>query len=121
MSDGGRTLVRHDRGVLGGVNFPQLTSTTTSHRGTTIRGTLDSAPNSEFRLHFFANPRARGAEGKTFLGQTEVRTDANGQGSFTFKLRGAAAVPPGQAITAVTSFVAHTSEFSPPVVVEGAG
>ena len=51
----------------------------------TIEGTLNSTPNTNFTLEFFANaeldPSGYG-EGETFLGSTDVTTDANGDASF---------------------------------------
>ena len=60
-------------------NFPVLTSATSGT--TTIEGTFNSAPNTEFRLEFFSNsacdPSSHG-EGETFIGYTTVVTDGSG-------------------------------------------
>ncbi len=37
-------------------NFPELTSATSDDTQTTIEGTLNSTPNTTFRLEFFSNP-----------------------------------------------------------------
>jgi titin len=68
-------------------NSPNLTSATISppDQRTTITGTLDSTPKTEFTLQFFATPPDGGFdEGKTFLGQKSVTTNKKGQASFSF-------------------------------------
>ena len=59
-------------------NFPVLTSVSSSGGTTTINGTLNSTPNTTFRIEFFANdmldPSGNG-EGQIFLGSTSVMTD----------------------------------------------
>ncbi len=92
-------------------NFPVLTSAL-SNGSTTIEGTLNSTPNTEFRLEFFSNtacdPSDHG-EGENFLGSTMVTTDGSGDASFMVSL------PPAsdQFITATaTDSDGNTSEFS---------
>jgi hypothetical protein len=77
---------------------------------TTIKGTLNSKPNDLFVLEFYSNPS--GNEGKKFIGQTSVKTDASGNVSFTFKP--ANAVSAGQSVTATATRPTSrdTSEFS---------
>ncbi|MBX6313982.1 MAG: DUF11 domain-containing protein, partial [Isosphaeraceae bacterium] len=94
-------------------NTPVLTSVTTGGGTTTVRGTLNSTPNTIFTIEFYANsvPDPAGLnEGQTFLGRlTEVRTDGSGNASFTFTT--ATAVPAGQVITATaTDPAGNTSE-----------
>ena len=91
-------------------NFPVISSAKTTKKGTTITGTLNSTPNTSFRVQFFSN--ASGDEGQKFLGETGVRTDASGNASFTFKP--AQKVSKGQKITATTidTSALNTSEFS---------
>lgn len=43
---------------------------------TTINGTFTSAPNTTYRLEFFSSPTS--AQGKTFLGFSNITTDATG-------------------------------------------
>jgi CSLREA domain-containing protein len=100
-------------GGLGGnnfQNFPILNSAETAG-ATTIKGRLNSTRSTQFVVRFFANP-SNDNEGKRFLGQTNVTTDASGNtGTFTFSP--ANAVAPGQRITATaTDPGANTSEFS---------
>ena len=87
--------------------------------GTTIQGTLNSIPSSvttqTFTIQFFSSPAADPSgfgEGKSFLGETQVETDAIGNASFTFAP--AQKVPVGQFITATATndTTGDTSEFS---------
>jgi len=104
-------------------NFPVVSSATTAGGTTAIAGTLNSNPNSDFRVEFYSesvgtNFRA----GEQFLGFTNVHTDAKGNAAFTFN--SPIAVPAGQFITTTaTRLVAgtlapiETSEFSAPLAV----
>ena len=67
-------------------NFPVLTSVTPGTSGTTIAGSLNSTANTKYTIQFFANAAADPSgygEGKTYLGQTIVTTDAAGNASFS--------------------------------------
>ena len=82
-----------DIGANGVQNYPVLDWTTTGNP-TTISGTLNSAPNSRYRIELFHNdvcdtyPNSqiagghlgRFGEGETFLGAIVVETDGNGDG-----------------------------------------
>ena len=101
-------------------NFPVPSSATSSDNGTTIQGTLDSTPSTQFELEFFSNtacdPSGFG-EGQTPLGSTTVTTGESGGASFgvTFST----AVPQGQFITATAIGPNRdTSEFSQCIVVQ---
>jgi CSLREA domain-containing protein len=97
-------------------NKPVLRAATTAGAATTITGRLNSTPNQRFVLRFFANPAGEN-EGKTFLGQQALTTNANGNLSFTFGPN--QRVPLGQTVTATaTGPGGNTSEFSPPRTVE---
>jgi CSLREA domain-containing protein len=123
-------------------NFPEITSAklTTKRIGghrrkvTIIKGTLNSTPSTattrrNFALQFFGGPvadppsgpppcgPASFGEGKTFLGQTSVKTDSSGDATFTFTTR--KKVPKGQVVTATATnqTTGDTSEFSKAVVV----
>jgi uncharacterized repeat protein (TIGR01451 family) len=101
------------------LNFPVITGATAGASSTTIQGTLNSAPNTTYRIEFFssaaANPTGYG-EGQTYLGYMNVTTDSSGNSSFTATV---AAPPAGQSIFSATStdvdttsgFI-NTSEFS---------
>jgi hypothetical protein len=109
--------------LLNGANhnqaFPVITSATGSGSGTTVSGTLQSVASTTFRIEFFANTTADPSgfgQGRTYLGFTNVATDANGNvinGSFTAS--GLAPLPPGQdylSATATNLATGDTSQFS---------
>ena len=93
-------------------NFPVLTPASSGVAA--IPGTLDSTPNTEFRLEFFSNvacdPSGHG-EGASFLGSTVVTTGNDGTANFSFTVQ---TLPVGeQFITATaTGPDGSTSEFS---------
>ncbi len=94
-------------------NFPELTSATSDGTNTTITGTLDSTPNAAFTIELFANTECDGSgfgEGQTYLGSTNVMTDAECQTAFavTFPV----ALANGTPITATATGIEGTSEFS---------
>jgi CSLREA domain-containing protein len=104
-----------DSGANNLQNFPVLTSATSSGGSITIRGTLNSTPEPDFSVQFFANaacdaPSGHG-EGERLLGTADVVTDGNGNATFTASF--STAVPPGHVITATASaYGEETSEFS---------
>ncbi len=104
-NDGG-TADDSDAGPNGLQNKPVLTSATT----TTIVGVLDSKPDTPFTVRYFS--QGGGNEGKKFIGQKRVPTDADGRVTFTFSP--ANAVAAGHKITATATGPEGTSEFSAP-------
>jgi hypothetical protein len=100
-----------DLGPNGLQNKPVLTSATTSGGTTTLKGRLDSTPNTAFTVQFFSNPSGTD-EGKKFVGQKRVRTNSEGKVSFTFVP--SRRVGAGQPITATATGPEGTSEFSAP-------
>ncbi len=93
-------------------NNPVLSSARTSTTSTTVRGTLNSTPNKTFTVRFFSNPSGTD-EGRTFIGQKTVTTDASGNVTFAFSPSQKVGV--GRTVTATaTSPVGNTSEFSAP-------
>ena len=94
-------------------NFPVLSSAKKyAADTTTVRGTLDSTPNSTFRVQLFSNPSGMN-EGKTLLGSQTVSTNGAGDASFTFSTQ--KEIRLGQNITATaTGPGGNTSEFSAP-------
>jgi len=98
-------------------NFPLLTSATNSPTGTLVSGSLNSRPNTNFTIDFYASvapdPSSFG-EGQSWIGSMNVTTDGSGNAAFT------AASPAiyliGRHITATTTDAAgNTSEFSPAI------
>ena len=101
-------------------NFPVLTSVTPGTSGTTIAGSLNSTANTKYTIQFFANAAADPSgygEGKTYLGQTIVTTDAAGNASFSAVV---SAAPSGQSIFSATATdpAGNTSEFSKAIAVQ---
>jgi len=90
---------------------PVLTSIQSVVSGTAILGTVQGKPSTPYTIQFFSNA-VSGPEGKTFLGQISVTTDASGSAFFTANL--SVALDPTQPfITATaTSASGDTSEFS---------
>jgi hypothetical protein len=92
--------------------------------GTQVTGTLNSTPNTQFRIELFSCIK-NGADawgngqGQTLIGTATVTTDAAGNASFSVM---APTVPAGQFIvaTATNSASGDTSCFSPPVAVPNA-
>jgi hypothetical protein len=107
-----------DTGPNGLQNYPDLIAAEGGEY-LTITGSLQSLPDSTYILEFFTtHPGSTpgGGEGKEFLGQIEVRTDANGFVSFNVTF--GKPVPEGELITATaTAGGWSTSEFSAPIVV----
>ena len=93
-------------------NFPVLNSAAVGN-GTTISWTLNSTPNTTFRVEFFANATNDG-EGQTFLGAASVATTASGNPAVTpISTTLPAVVPANYYITATATDPAdNTSEFS---------
>jgi hypothetical protein len=92
-------------------NFPLLSSAKTVSGKTTIKGKLNSRPNSGYLIQFFSNPSGTD-EGKKYIGQKSLSTDGSGNASFTFTPSSKVGV--GQTITATAtkSTTGNTSEFS---------
>jgi hypothetical protein len=91
---------------------PTITSATTdTDTGqTTIDAVLDTAPSMIYEVVYYANPRDTG-EGKTFIGEQQVTTNANG--TFSINFIATKTVPVGQSITATaTDPTGNTSEFT---------
>lgn len=93
-----------------GQSSPVITSQTISNGVVTIRGTLQSPPDTEFLVQFFADSHSLTSSKQTYLGFTNVMTDANGKGSFrtTFALSDTDVVCNATA----TDPSGNTSEFS---------
>lgn len=96
-------------------NFPVITAVRAAETGTLIEGTLNSKPNSQFAIDFFANHSCDflgNGEGETFIGSITVTTNSSCIASFSAVLP--VAIVPGQIITVTaTDSNNNTSEFSP--------
>lgn len=92
-------------------NFPVITNAVSLPGSTRVQGYLASASNARFRIEFFYSDRTN-AEGRLYLGATNISTAANGTGVFTAVLSGYA--PTSKFITATaTDTNGNTSEFCP--------
>ena len=103
--DGGSNLLQ---------NFPVLTSATITGGVTRVAGTLNSTPQTTFRVEFFSNgacdPSGFG-EGARFLGSTDVTTDGAGNASFAVTGLGDPGADRSVTATAIDPN-GNTSEFS---------
>ena len=104
-----------DTGANNLQNFPLLTSVGSAAGSTTIQGTLNSKPNTSFRIDFYSNagcdPSGNG-EGARFFDTTNVTTDANGAAAINFI--SSMTLASGRVLTATaTDPAGNTSEFSP--------
>ena len=94
-------------------NYPLLTSTAVSDGEVTISGTLNSAANAAFTISFFSNSAcddSEHGEGETFLGESLIETDSNGDAEFEITL---SATLSDTVVTATaTDEDGNTSEFS---------
>ncbi|MFG1675354.1 hypothetical protein [Micromonospora sp. NPDC049282] len=113
-----------DAGANGGQNYPMVNSATTVAGVTTVNWRLNSLRSSQFRVEFFASGACDGSghgEGRVFLGDTVVTTNAAGNISGNTPTAVPAAV--GQLVVATATLltgaaaVDATSEFSACVVV----
>lgn len=92
-------------------NFPLLTAARIlPGPGFSIKGTLNSLPNTTYRIEFFGNSALDSSlhgEGQTYLGSINVTTNANGDASFDDP------VTSGGLITSTaTDSAGNTSQFS---------
>jgi titin len=94
-------------------NNPVLASAINGGGITTVQGTLNSTPNTTFRLDFYSQSACDASgygEGGSWLSTANVTTDAAGSAGFSVSL---GAIPLGYFITATaTDPAGNTSEFS---------
>jgi len=110
-----------DTGANNLQNYPVITSVISGGGSTNIQGSLDSAPNTTFRVEFFDNVQCHvsgNGEGQTFIGSSDIPTDANC--NATINVTFPVIVQGGHVITATaTDPTNNTSEFSACRVVVG--
>jgi hypothetical protein len=102
-------------------NFPEIMSAQSDGGSISISGMLDSIPNSEFRVEFFASPQCDPSgygEGEVFLGYSTVQTNAAGIATINANVPSNA--PAGWVITSTATQTesGNTSEFSLCAVLE---
>ena len=97
-----------------GQNYPVIVSAPIAAGTVTISGTINSNASTALHIEFFSNIACDASgfgEGRTFIGATDVVTNASGNASFGPL---AFAVPAGQPVitSTATSGAGDTSEFS---------
>lgn len=104
-----------DSGGNGLQNFPLIGSVSGTSSSTTVQGTLSSQASQVFTLEFFASPTCDPTgygEGKTYLGATNVMTDASGNAAFSVTLPVGPSPNSVLTATATQNATGNTSEFS---------
>ena len=101
-------------------NFPVISGVALGGGNLTLSGTLNSGTNALYHLEFFGNPSCDASgngEGQTFLGFTNVTTDASGSATFAVTLGN----PGGGAVftATATDTNGNTSEYSACASVSG--
>ncbi|MBO6513537.1 MAG: hypothetical protein JJ974_06200, partial [Phycisphaerales bacterium] len=96
-------------------NFPEILSAQTDDNTITIDAVLDSVPDTEFNIEFFASPVCDASgfgEGQVFLGTQTVTTDSSGMAAIETAFN--SNIPQGWVITstATDAQIGNTSEFS---------
>ena len=90
-------------------NFPTIESVAIANNSASIKGNLNSTPNTQFTIQLFSESQSLTDSRQTYLGSTNVTTNGNGDASFT------AVVPvpaPDVRINATaTNAAGDTSEF----------
>ncbi|WP_413167044.1 DUF4347 domain-containing protein [Capilliphycus salinus ALCB114379] len=96
-------------------NYPELVLAEPVENSTVVAGRFNSLPNTTYRLEFFSNAAVDASgngQGQTFIGTTEVTTDAEGNAIINANLPETGDLS-GQFITATaTDPNNNTSEFS---------
>jgi titin len=64
-------------------NSPVITSAQITNNAVTIQGTLNSQPNMQFTIQYFAEAKSLSRPVQTYLGSTSTTTDANGNATFS--------------------------------------
>jgi hypothetical protein len=64
-------------------NFPAIESVAIVNNSASIKGNLNSTPNTQFTIQFFSESQSLTDSRQTYLGSTNVTTDDNGDASFT--------------------------------------
>jgi parallel beta-helix repeat protein len=88
--------------------------------GTAIHGILNSAPQTNFKIQFFANSSLANREGRRFIGEIETTTDIAGESDFVANLKDAV-LGSTEVVSATatgldnSSNPLNTSEFSPSI------
>ena len=101
-------------------SWKDISGTSAVRGGTFIQGDLNSAPNTTYKIQFFANMNLDNREGKRFLSELFVTTDLAGGTEILANFKDVMVVT-GEVVTATAtkldadSMILSTSEFSEPV------
>ncbi|VEP16065.1 conserved hypothetical protein [Hyella patelloides LEGE 07179] len=104
-----------DTGANNLQNTPVIDSVVSNTDGTEFLGTINSLPDTTYRIEFFssgtADPSGFG-EGQTFQGEVEVETDSDGNANFEYVADNS--IPRTQVVsaTATNTETSDTSEFA---------
>jgi len=110
----------HAGGAISGpnnlLNYPVLKSAILTPSGLLVTATFNSSAAAAYTVEFFSNSTGSGsAQGKNYVANASITTDASGNATITATLP---AVGAGQILTATaTDAAGDTSEFSIPVTV----
>jgi CSLREA domain-containing protein len=111
-----------DEGANRGQNYPEISRVDDLGGGVlSIRGVLDSAPDTSYRVELFASPachRLGFGEGASFLGRLVVATDGSGRAAIG-PLTVAAPIGQGAVTATAADFAGNTSELSPCLPIDG--
>ena len=100
-----------DTGANDFQNFPEITCISGDGSSTTFMGTLGSQPSTAYRIEIFSNAACQSSSGRTYLGFTDVTTDAGGSAAINVTLP--VGLPVGTPVTATaTDPNGNTSEYS---------
>lgn len=72
-----------DSGANNLQNFPAIESVAIANNSASIKGNLNSTPNTQFTIQFFSESQSLTDSKQTYLGNTNVTTNGSGDASFT--------------------------------------
>jgi len=100
----------HPNYVNNGQLPPAITSATISHGVATMRGSVQSSPNTQMLIQVFADSQSLTTSLQTYLGSKSITTDSNGYATFTASFL----VPDSDVVlnATVTDSAGNTSPFS---------
>jgi len=102
-----------DNGFNNLQNFPVISTVQNGFPSVTLTGSLNSTPNTVFRLEFFGNAGSGGfGQGWFFLGSTDATTDAGGNAFYDVTLDVPGTPAAGAFTATATDPAGNTSEFS---------
>jgi hypothetical protein len=98
-----------DQGPNNLQNFPAIESVAIANNSASIKGNLNSTPNTQFTIQFFAESQSLTDSKQTYLGSTSTTTNGSGDASFTAQLPVPA--PDVRINATATNSAGDTSEF----------